>query len=203
MSYGDKLSNYQGDCSILLGRYSMFSDYIKEFAQNSIGDGLDIGAGPQGLNGKYFTSCDSLDGCDADTDVVKSLSKDIYSKTFQYFLGSVQRLPYDDESKDFIVCSCVIQHLSNFQELEVGVEEISRVLKTDCLFYLMFKSGTNDTNLTHTNSIYNEVRTFRVFHPRDVEHMCQRHGLRILSSETLLDDNWIPYSCLIFSKTQK
>ncbi len=200
MSYKNKLSNYQGDCEVLLGKYPMFSDYIKEFAQSKKGHGLDVGAGPQGPNGKFFTNCDSLDGCDADSDVVASLSKDIYSNTFQYFLGSKQKLPYEDNSKDFIVCSCVIQHLSNFQELEIGIKEIVRVLKSGCQFYLMFKSGTNDTNLIHTNSVYNEVRTFRVFHPKNVTELCQSNGLKLLSSETLLDDNWIPYSCLIFEK---
>ncbi|ARF09980.1 methyltransferase [Indivirus ILV1] len=200
MSYKNKIASYQGDCHVLLGKHSMFSDYIKEFSKDQRGHGLDVGAGPQGPNGKFFTHCETFDGCDADDDVVSSLPKNIYTKTFKYLLGSNQKLPYSDNSKDFIVCSCVIQHLSNFDELEIGIQEISRILQRNCQFYLMFKAGTNDTDLTHTNSFYNEVRTFRVFNPEDVINLCQKYNLKLLSKETLLDDNWIPYSCLIFEK---
>jgi SAM-dependent methyltransferase len=202
MSYKDKLVTYQEDCRVLLGKYSMFSDYIKEFAKIQFGDGLDVGAGPQGPNSKFFTSCNSLDGCDADEDVVASLPKDYYYKTFQYTLGSTEKLPYRDQSKDFIVCSCVIQHLSSLKQLEIVIGEITRILKPNKQFYLMFKSGTNDTDLTHTNAVYNEVRTFRVFHPKDVISLCEKNQLKLISSETLLDDNWIPYSCLIFDKVK-
>jgi len=199
MSYKNKIEIYQNDCPVLLGRLPMFSDYIKEYANGRTGHGLDVGAGPQGPNGKFFT-CDTLDGCDAEKDVVKSLPGNIYSSTFQYFLGSKQKLPYDDSEKDFIVCSCVIQHLPGFKELEVGIKEITRILKSKGTFYLMFKSGTNDTDLTHTNAYYNEVRTFRVFHPTNVVELCQKNGLKVLSLEKLLDDNWIPYCCLILEK---
>ena len=52
MSYKNKLQNYQGDCRVLTGKHSLFSEYIKEFAKNQDGDGLDVGAGPGGPNGK-------------------------------------------------------------------------------------------------------------------------------------------------------
>lgn len=199
MSYKNKLSNYQNDCYVLLGKYPLFSDYIKEFSKGRIGDGLDIGAGPMGPNGKFFVDANNLDGCDADEDIVQTLPKNVYSKTFQYLLGS-QNLPYENSSKDFIICSCVIQHLKSFTELENGIKEISRVMKEGGQFYLMFKTGTNDTNLTHFNSYYSEERTFRVFEPKNVTELCKRNDLEMVKTETLLDDNWIPYSCIIFKK---
>ena len=201
MSYKNKITNYQGDCPVELGRLKYFSDYIKEFSKRSelvMGQGLDIGAGPGGCNGHLFSN-NVFDGCDLEEDVVNSLPKEYYNTRFIYKLGS-QNLPYDNQSLDFVVCSCVIQHLKSFKELELAVKEMSRVLKTNSLLYLMFKVGSNDTDLTHFNSYYNEQRTFRVFHPDNVVALGNKYNLVIDSQEKLVDSNWIPYCCLIFKK---
>lgn len=205
--YKDKIQNYQGDCEVLLGKYSSFSEYIKEFSHSIPrgSKGLDIGAGPKGCNSKFFTHC-QLDGCDAELEVVESLelvdSNGNYSKKFQYFFGKEEKLPYPDNTFDFIICSCMIQHLNSFAELETGISEVSRVLKKNLegKFYLMFKAGTNDTDLVHTNRYYNQERKFRVFMPQDVSALCEKYKLVVLTQEYLLDDNFIPYCLLIFSK---
>ena len=201
MSYTDKIQTYQSDCAILLGRYSQFSDYIKEFS-NSVpinAHGLDLGAGPGGCNSIFFTLL-TLDGCDAEIQVVNSLPDDRYNQKFVYRLGKDQ-LPYSDETLDFVVCSCVIQHLSSEQELVQGLKEIHRVLKPGGYFYLMYKVGTHDTLLTHHNSYYDQERTFRVFSPTKVQEILKE--LSLIKSEYLLDDNYIPYSSDIFFKGTK
>jgi hypothetical protein len=53
--YKDKLTNYEADCPMHLGRFNNFSEYIAEFAKGRKGNGLDVGAGPGGPNGKFFT----------------------------------------------------------------------------------------------------------------------------------------------------
>jgi hypothetical protein len=58
--YKDKLQNYESDCPMHLGRCKNFSQYVSEFAKGRTGDGLDVGAGPGGPNGKFFTECNSL-----------------------------------------------------------------------------------------------------------------------------------------------
>jgi ubiquinone/menaquinone biosynthesis C-methylase UbiE len=199
MSYKDKLSNYQWDCLVEVGCHSRFSDYIAEFSRTVSGKGVDIGAGPGGHNGQFFTHCKEIDGCDADIDVVSTLPTDTYSNTYQYFLGH-QNLPYLESELDFVVCSCVIQHLNNFEELEKGIKEISRVLKSGGQFYLMFKAGSNDTTLTHFNSYYQQKRTFRVFSPSNIIDLCKSNNLTLSTVEKLVDDNWIPYCCLTFTK---
>lgn len=196
MSYKDKLSNYQWDCLVEIGKYSKFSNYIAEFSASISGKGVDIGAGPGGYNGQFFSHCE-LDGCDADEDVVKTLT--FHHNKFQYYLG-LESLPYSDSELDFVVCSCVIQHLNSFDELKKGINEIARVLKPNGKFYLMFKAGSNDTTITHFNSYYQQQRTFRVFNPLDITDICQVNNLILLSKQTLVDDNWIPYCCLIFDK---
>jgi SAM-dependent methyltransferase len=201
--YEAKLNNYQSDCPVLLGYFENFSDYIKQFSKylTPEDEGLDIGAGPKGPNSRFFKQCKTLDGCDASESVVGSLSTEGYRKRFVHVFGSGDLLPYVDKTLDFVVCSCVIQHLKNFEELEIGIKEISRVLKCGGLFYLMFKAGTNDTELIHTNEYYNEVRTFRVFDPKNVTELCKKYGLDVCASSILLDSNWIPYSCMIFNIT--
>ena len=202
--YKDKIQNYQGDCAVILGKHRKFSDYIREFAETipEGSKGLDIGAGPKGCNSVFFTHC-QLDGCDAEPEVVTSLDEtNNYKNKFQYFFGREDPLPYTDNSLDFVVCSCMIQHLNSFTELERGITEVSRVLKgnVEGRFYLMFKVGTNDTDLVHTNRYYNQERRFRVFMPEDVSALCQAHNMVILRKEFLLDDNYIPYCLLVLTK---
>lgn len=193
--YKDKLFSYQADCPVLLGRLGMFSEYVKEFADGlSKGlRGLDLGTGPCGSAGKYFTN-QILDGCDVEPEVVDSLGKE-YNETFTYRLGSETKLPYNDEELDFVVCSCVIQHLASEEELGKGMDEVYRVLRKGGLLYLMQKSGSHNTLLTHFNSYYNEERTFRVFEPSKL-----RFQGEIISEENLLDSNWIPYTRIIYRK---
>lgn len=195
MSYTDKIGCYQADCKVILGRLKMFSDYVKEFSQGLAANsrGLDAGAGPDGPNGKYFSHC-ILDGCDTNTAVVDSLGPE-YRQTFTYQLGSDKRLPYQDSELDFVVCSCVIQHLASEEELNLAFREIERVLKSGGKFYLSFKMGSHDTNLTHFNSYYNEERTFRVFDSEKLHF----HG-KMLDKEFLLDDNCISYTKIVFQK---
>lgn len=202
MSYKNKLLNYQGDCGIEIGdtRYQNFSDYIKQFSQRHVtGYGIDIGAGPGGCNSKFFEYC-ALDGCDADPSVVETLPNEWYRNKFVYSLGKNEKLGYANATIDFVVCSCVIQHLNSFEELETGVQEISRVLKKEGELFMMFKAGTNDSLLTHFNGYYQETRTFRVFEPKMVEALCKKYGLHTVSIEKFVDDNWIPYCCMVLIK---
>lgn len=201
MSYKNKLLNYQGDCPVLLGRLSMFSEYVKEFAQRQVGDGLDIGAGPKGPNSEYFKHVTNLDGCDADDQVVQSLPYITYKQRFVYRLGTTQLLPYDHACKDFIICSCMIQHLNSFHELEIAMKDMSNVLKLGGELFLIFKAGTNDSELTHFNQYYQEQRTFRVFHPDQVMELANKYQLTVVTLDTLLDNNWIPYCSIIFTKS--
>ena len=195
MSYAEKIGSYQADCKVLLGRCEMFSQYIQEFAKSVTGRGLDLGSGPGGPNGKYFSHC-ILDGCDVEREVVDSLGKE-YNEIFTYRMGSEQSLPYKDGELDFCISSCVIQHLNSEEELKIGLDEIQRVLKRGGKFYLMFKAGTHNTLLTHFNAYYSEERTFRVFEASNIANLL---SLQLESSENLLDDNWIPYTRMIFSK---
>ncbi len=211
MSYTNKLNNYQADCKVLLSNKIQserdkhnFSDYVKNFSETvqklplELRHGLDLGIGPGSPNGKYFTNC-KLDGCDVDYDVLDSITGD-YCQSFMYKLGSSETLPYTEESLDFLICSCVIQHLNSAEELEISLREIFRVLRKTGMFYLMFKCGTHDTVLTHTNSYYREERSFRVFSPEVVQKSLERLGFLISESEILMDDNWIPYCCIVAVK---
>ena len=197
MSYSNKIGCYQGDCNVLLGRFPKFSEYVKDFSRTQSGNGLDLGCGPGACNGKFFQSC-TLDGCDADESVVESFPEN-YQDRFVFKLGK-DTLPYDEKSKDFVILSCVIQHLNSYDELVMGLTDVARILKPTGQLFLMFKSGANNTLLTHYNEVYNEIREFRVFHPNKIEELVKILKLQVISCENLLDDNWIPYSCMVVEK---
>lgn len=55
---------YFADCPNMYGRYSEFSEYIREYGSRVEGHGLDLGAGPDGPNAQFFVKCSQLDGCD-------------------------------------------------------------------------------------------------------------------------------------------
>jgi len=195
--YANKIGCYQGDCKILLGEYPMFSDYIKNFSRYVLGKGLDLGCGPDAPNGKFFPFC-TLDACDADENVVCS-APESYENRFVFKLGE-DTLPYDENSLDFVILSCVVQHLNSYEELVTSLADIKRVLKPTGQLFLMFKAGANDTILTHYNEFYKETRNFRVFDPKVVSGLATLIKTRVVSSDILLDDNWIPYCCMVLEK---
>ena len=68
--YKNMLNTYVSDTPCLMGKYQMFSQYLEEFAKGREGYGLDLGVGPQGWYGKYFTSAQTLDACDIEEEVL-------------------------------------------------------------------------------------------------------------------------------------
>ena len=208
VDYGLLIQEYECDCPVLSGTFSRFSDYIKDASKGQHGDVLDIGAGPKGGYCNYFTGVNSIDGCDADQAVVDSLPSNVYRQRFVYLLGGPDPLPYSVESKDLIICSCVIHHLGSSEELSGALSEISRVLRWGGTFFLMFKAGAHDTLLTHFSHFYDIERSIRVFDPDKVIEMAAKYGLRLgvqkdsvmSAKEILVDPNWLVNCCLVFTK---
>ena len=206
MEYCTLIDTYDCDCPILSGRFPRLCDYVKEFSTGQTGDGLDIGAGPKGGYSQYFDNVRSLDGCDADPTVVDSLPGERYNQKFVYVLGGEDPLPYPDSSKDFVVCSCVIHHLNSARELENALKEITRVLRPGGSFFLLFKAGAHDTNLTHYSKYYESERTIRVFDPECILHTSKLLGMDLdctlghMCNEVLVDPNWLVNCCLVLCK---
>ncbi|CAM9693023.1 unnamed protein product [Ectocarpus fasciculatus] len=206
MEYSTLIDTYDCDCPMLSGRFPRLCDYIKEFSTGQSGDGLDIGAGPKGGYSQYFDGVDSLDGCDADEAVVDSLPSERYNRRYVYTLGGEEPLPHPDSSKDFVVCSCVIHHLNNTEELERALREMTRVLRQNGRMFLMFKAGVHNTNLTHFSRYYQAERTIRVFDPESLLQSAKLLGLDLdctpgrMCNEVLVDQNWLVNCCLVLCK---
>lgn len=155
-----------------------------------------MGAGPGGYTSKFFTQCDALYGCDANPAVVESLPGK-YEQKFEYALGKGEKLPYKDGELDFVVCSCVIQHLNSEEELEESLREMTRVLKKGGALYLMYKAGNHATMLTHFSYYYNQPRAFRVYDPEKVNQALQKCGMSVVKEDLSVDGHWIPYACSV------
>jgi SAM-dependent methyltransferase len=204
--YTGMVASYECDSPVVLGRFNALFGYARQFASSQLGDGLDIGAGPGGGYAKLFENASNLDCCDTDDAILASISHEKCNRKFVYFLGGSDVLPFDDNCKDFVVCSHVIHHLGSSGELDIALRDISRVLRRGGALYLVFKAGTHDHTLTHYSTFYNGERTLRVFDPLVVKDMASRHGLCLdqevdtVCDEMFIDPNYLANCCLVLRK---
>jgi len=77
--------------------------------------------------------CDALYGVDGPTEYADRAIRRGYKEVHVVADLSTSRLPFEDESFDFVVCKDVFEHLINPVH---SLREIHRVLKTDGLFLL-------------------------------------------------------------------
>jgi ubiquinone/menaquinone biosynthesis C-methylase UbiE len=57
---------------------------------------------------------------------------------FELRSGSVDSLPYEDESFDFVCCHRVLLHLADMQQAKVAFSELARVVKPGGYVYTVF-----------------------------------------------------------------
>ena len=65
-----------------------------------------------------------------------------------------EKMPYKDETFDFVYARLVLHYLDNFK-LEQALKEIKRVLKTNGLFYIVVR-GIDEWEVKHAGVTYNE-----------------------------------------------
>ena len=169
---------YCGNIPCIMGKHPEYSDYIRQFAQSVTGHGLDIGAGPDGYFAEMFNTCQRLDGCDIDEEIVKSLPSQSYSERFIHALGR-EKLQYKSNSLDFVICSCVFHHLT-FAEIQKGIAEMVRVLKVGGLLLLAYKAGNNETTLTHFHASMGIYYSFTVYDPKPINELLSKNGTQII-----------------------
>mgnify|MGYP003692140459 CR=1 FL=1 len=115
-------------------------------------------------------------------------------------MGSDEALPYQENTLDFVINSCVIQHLHSFDEVCKAFKEIQRVLKKGGEFFLVFKCGNHDSEITHFNPHYGYNRTFRVYDHGKVKDYLESIGFEIKQEDKAVDQLYLPYSFFVVKK---
>ncbi len=119
---GDKFRiNGKVTSSILLNQLQV--DLLNHFKMYFRGRLLDVGCGEKPYSLLYDELVDSSIGVDVETCV--------HNKNFIDVFASAADLPFDDASFDTVLCSNVLEHVS---EAGKGFKEIGRVLKNEGYF---------------------------------------------------------------------
>lgn len=116
---------------------------------------LDLGCG----SGRYSYALKKLGakevtGVDIDTDFAKNAG----IEGINFIEGSVDKIPFEDNSFDFVFCNGVLHHTNHIKE---GIKEISRVLKKNGYAWI-YVYGTNSVFWKNCDEIRERLKGFPV-----------------------------------------
>lgn len=103
-------------------------EMVRGLLDNKYDNILEIGFGPGALLPTLAGRCSMLYGIDIhnDVDKVGLVMKECGVKNIQLFFGDIRNMPFKDKAFNLVVCQSVLEHI---KDLELAVNEISRVLK--------------------------------------------------------------------------
>ena len=117
---------------------------------------LDLGCGIGFLSGILANLNFRVIGVDPDQSSIAKAKKNYQSNNLEFFVASAEKLPIEDNSIDFVVCSEVLEHV---KDLTATLKEIKRVAKPGAKFFItvpsregifstfFLKIGHSDNNL--------------------------------------------------------
>ena len=126
--------------------YSFIAILKSLLAHGKTVQGVDFGCGNHYfVNDLRNTYNWDVRGYDSDNYAIE-LAKRQYPSNSDYYIHCdllKNKLPIPDNSQDFVFCNAVIQHFSD-EETDYAFHEISRVLKLDGIFIIIFKRNIVD-----------------------------------------------------------
>lgn len=100
---------------------------IKKYSH---GECLDAGCGT-GEYFPYFNKGVTLYGTDITASYLKKIKPNKKFKKLILKKGDVRKMPFKDNTFDFIVSVAVLEYMKNTKELDMAVKELKRILKKD------------------------------------------------------------------------
>jgi SAM-dependent methyltransferase len=91
-----------------------------------------------------------------------------------------ERLPFDDNRFDLVLCNAVLQHLADTELREVTLPELVRVLRPGGILQLMFKHG--EGVLTLFDADYGEERSFLLHDETSVANTLASLGMDLVEA---------------------
>lgn len=92
-----------------------------------------------------------------------------------------QSLPFAETFFDFAMCNAVIQHIDPQGVYETVLPELVRVLKSNGVLQLMFKSGSGVETLYDKD--YQSSRSFQLFEAEEILNRLQQYGMTLIEAE--------------------
>jgi len=93
-----------------------------------------------------------------------------------------KKLPFSDNSFDFVICNAVIQHIKPEIVYKVTLPELCRVLKRGGVLQLMFKNGSG--LLTVFDKDYGVERAFQLYDEQEVLEALGNLGMELVERES-------------------
>jgi SAM-dependent methyltransferase len=185
----------------------IFSRHLFEFSENAEKLVLDIGCGPGWLVRNYAKGDAKIVGIDLTERAIRltSESLNIFDLSAKLLVGDAERLPFAENTFDFISCNGVLHHTP---DTEAGFRELFRVLKPKgraivSLYYRNFLLGpaifpltrfvlrlmgvnpSGRSKLTSSTSVEDFVSVYdgnlnplgKAFDRQEVEILCQQFDL--------------------------
>lgn len=184
-------------------------DIIGRFRQliTPAGKGLDAGCGAGARDVFLYWQAGydvyGIDVIEENIEVAVKLHPEIADRVS---VADVSRpLEFPDAFFDFVLCNCVIQHLSPETVTDVTFPELARVLKRNGVMQLTFKLGSGIKSAY--DSDYDTDRTFLLYEVESVVTSLRSNGLEVISGDeqelggtVLYDDPKPMRHCLLYAR---
>ncbi len=184
-------------------------DIIGRFRQliTAYAKGLDAGCGAGARDVFLYWQAGydvyGIDVIEENIEVAVKLHPEIAERVY---VADVSRsLEFPDALFDFVLCNCVIQHLSPEVVTDVTFPEFARVLKRNGVMQLTFKVGSGIVSAY--DSDYDTDRTFLLYEVEWVVALLQSNGLEVIAGDgyelggiVLYDDPKPMRHCLLYAR---
>jgi ubiquinone/menaquinone biosynthesis C-methylase UbiE len=171
--YHDQHKRVAGDLIAMRRFMSMIdTDYFNVGADFFKGKKvLDAGCGDTAkLSIKFAELGASVVGCDLGEDFVPTAEASVArwggSDAISFESASIIDLPFEDESFDFVCCHGVLLHLADFEQVDMALSELSRVLKKGGALYTAYGvvgGLIEKAIIPAVRQYYSNNKDFRVF----------------------------------------
>lgn len=144
--------------------------------------GLDVGCGSEARDVYRFFNTFEVYGMDILRENLKSaavMHPEIVNRLLQADLGL--RLPFSNSAFDFVICSCVIQHLSEQVTFDHVLPELARVLKKEGVLYFVYKEGNGIREVF--DPVCQARRLFQLYKTPHVTSSLIQHGFSIIEGD--------------------
>jgi ubiquinone/menaquinone biosynthesis C-methylase UbiE len=167
---------------ISLNRRIEFNTIVDMLSFNNDDNLLDVGSGDGFWTNKFSYFANQVVGVDPTKNLLNLSIKHYKKKNLKFVYGSAEKLPFDDNSFNKVASVSTVEH---FNDPEVGLSEMARVLKRNGLLSISVDS-LNEENSSKKIMDWHSKKHFvtKYFTIREIIAILEKNGLRIVQERT-------------------